>query len=243
VQIRKPRPAVIELVTSVARGAHALRDALEGGSLPARADDPAAVKADLVAKLAALEPVAGFAEAIRTASPPDTIFFSDITQFGVYARYALPVNGPRSYFLPGYQATLGWAYPAALGGKVGCPDRPVVVFAGDGGFMFNVQELATAVHHGIAVVAIVFNNRVFGNVKLIQKKNFGGRHIATELTNPDFVALARSFGMEARRATTADELGKTLVEFLALGKPALIEVPVGDLPDVWSLIRRPPSQG
>lgn len=243
VQIRKPRRSAVDLVTSAAIGATRLRAALGDAKLPPRDDDPAAVKAEVAAKLAELEPVAGFAKAIRDAAPEDTIFYSDITQFGVYARYALPMHSPRSYFLPGYQATLGWAYPAALGGQVGCPDKPVVAFAGDGGFLFNIQEMATAVHHDIPVVVIVFNNGVYGNVKLIQAKNFGARHIATELSNPDFIGLATSFGVEARRAETAEELGSALSELLALRKPGLIEVPIGDLPDVWSLIKRPQSQG
>jgi acetolactate synthase-1/2/3 large subunit len=243
VQIRKPRRSALELVTSAAIGATRLRAALGDAKLPQRSDDPAAVKAEVAAKLAELEPVAGFVKAIREAAPDDTIFYSDITQFGVYARYALPMHSPRSYFLPGYQATLGWAYPAALGGQVGCPDKPVVAFAGDGGFLFNIQEMATAVHHDIPVVVIVFNNGVYGNVKLIQAKNFGARHIATELSNPDFMRLATSFGVEARRAETAEELGSALSELLALRKPGLIEVPIGDLPDVWSLIKRPQSQG
>jgi acetolactate synthase-1/2/3 large subunit len=243
VQIRKPRRSTVELVTSAALGADRLRGELGDVALPPRIDDPSRVKVDVAAKLAKLEPVAGFAKAIRDAAPDDTIFYSDITQFGVYARYALPMTGPRSYFLPGYQATLGWAYPAALGGQVGCPDKPVVAFAGDGGFLFNIQEMATAVHHDIPVVVIVFNNGVYGNVKLIQARNFGARHIATELSNPDFVDLARSFGLQARRAETAETLGAALSELLALRKPGLIEVPVGDLPDVWSLIKRPQSQG
>lgn len=119
----------------------------------------------------------------------------------------------------------------------------MIAFAGDGGFLFNVQELATAVQHDIPVVVIVFDNGVYGNVKLIQQKNFGARHIATELRNPDFVALARSFGMASASAATADELHGALAAMLASGKPGLIHVEVGDLPDVWTLIKRPPSQG
>jgi acetolactate synthase-1/2/3 large subunit len=243
VQATKPKPAKQMLITSAARGVAALIEALSGYAPSVRTDDPAAIKAELSAKLDALEPVAGFARAIRSALPRDAIVVSDITQFGVYARFGLPIYTPRSYLLPGYQATLGWAYPAALGAQVGNPKRKVLAFAGDGGFLFNVQELATAVHHDIPVVVIVFNNGTYGNVKLIQQKNFGARHIATELTNPDFVALARSFGMAATLVETAEALEAALTEMLRANKPGLIEVPVGDLPDVWALIKRPPSQG
>ena len=94
-----------------------------------------------------------------------------------------------------------------------------------------------------AVVAVVFSDGAFGNVKRIQRDSFGGRHIGVELHNPDFVALARSFGMNAVRAETANELGAALRRALASGGPALIEVPVGEMPSIWTLIRRPPSQG
>jgi acetolactate synthase I/II/III large subunit len=243
VQATKPKPAALMLITSAALGASVLAKALSGHQPAERSDDPAAVKAALKAKLDSLEPVAGFAKAIRAALPRDAIIVSDITQFGVYARFGLPVYAPRSYLLPGYQATLGWAYPAALGAQVGNPRKKVIAFAGDGGFLFNVQELATAAQHNIPVVVIVFDNGTFGNVKLIQKKNYGGRHIATELQNPDFVMLGRSFGVSSAQATTAAELQSALEGMLDAGKPGLIHVPVGDLPDVWALIKRPPSQG
>jgi acetolactate synthase-1/2/3 large subunit len=243
VQITKPSRPKIALVASARAGAQALVEALGDHRPGPRTDDPAAIKAEITAKLDALEPVAGFARAIRKVLPRDGIVVSDITQFGVYARFGLPIYTPRSYLLPGYQATLGWAYPAALGAQVGNPHRKVICIAGDGGFMFNVQELATAIHHNIPVVAIVFNNGVYGNVKLIQEKNYGARHIATELTNPDFVALAEAFGMKAALVRTAEELEDKLGAMLEAGQPGLIEVQVGDLPDVWKLIKRPPSQG
>jgi acetolactate synthase-1/2/3 large subunit len=243
VQAAKPKPAAHTLITSAALGASALAESLAGYRPAERSDDPSAVKTALKAKLDALEPVAGFAKAIRAALPRDGIVVSDITQFGVYARYGLPIYTPRSYLLPGYQATLGWAYPAALGAQVGNPQKKVIAFAGDGGFLFNVQELATAAQHNIPVVAIVFDNGTYGNVKLIQTKNYGGRHIAIELKNPDFVMLGRSFGVESAQAKTAGELEAVLKAMLDAGKPGLIHVPVGDLPDVWSLVKRPPSQG
>ena len=123
------------------------------------------------------------------------------------------------------------------------PDAKVVALCGDGGFMFTVQELATAVHHDIPVTAIVFDNKAYGNVKTIQRNNYGGRHIAVDLTNPDFVAMARAFGMRADRAETPEDFEATLASHLAEDKPSLIEVPVGEMPNVWSLVRRPPSAG
>ena len=109
--------------------------------------------------------------------------------------------------------------------------------------MFNVQEMATAVQNRIPVVGIVFNNSLYGNVHQIQAKNYGARHIAVELKNPDFVALAQAFGMQAARVHTPAELEETLRRFLNASAPALIEVPVGEFPDVWALVKRPPSAG
>lgn len=243
VQIRKPTRAAVAIVSDAAEALRGLLAALAGKSISARPEGHDRIRADLRQKLDALEPTSGFARAIREALPRNGIVFSDITQFGVYARFGMPMYCPRTYLLPGYEATLGWAYPAALGAKVAHPDRKVIAFAGDGGFMFNVQELATAVQHGLAVVAIVFNNNLYGNVHGIQAKSYGGRHIAVDLKNPDFVALARSFGMTAARATSADQLLSTLRLFLDRNEPALIEVPVGDLPDMWQFVKRPPSQG
>jgi acetolactate synthase I/II/III large subunit len=243
VQITKPRASRHAIVADATAALDALCDELDATSAAAAAWDFRELAAPVIRRLEELEPVAGFARAVRDAVPRDAIFVSDITQFGVYARFALPVYTPKSYLLPGYQATLGWAYPAALGAQVANPGRKVVTFAGDGGFLFNIQELATAVQHRIPVVAIVFNNSRFGNVHMIQAKNYGGRHIATELKNPDFVALARAFGMAAVRADTPEALGAALKDALSAGAPALIEVVVGDLPDVWQFVKKPASQG
>ena len=84
------------------------------------------------------------------------------------------------------------------------PDRAVVAVHGDGGFMFGVQEMATAVRHNIGVVALVFNDNAYGNVKRIQQTNYEGRTVASDLTNPDFVKLAESFGMRSRARHDAE---------------------------------------
>jgi acetolactate synthase I/II/III large subunit len=243
VQALKPQHPAEAIVADAGDAVHALCDVLEAGRASPTRWNFAAITAPVMSRLAGLEPVAGYARAIRDAVPRDGIFVSDITQFGVYARFALPIYHPKTYLLPGYQATLGWAYPAALGAQVAHPERKVVTFAGDGGFLFNIQELATAVQHRIPVVAIVFNNSRFGNVHLIQAKDYGGRHIATDLANPDFVRLAQAFGMSAARVETPDGLAQALGAFLAAGAPALIEVTVGDLPDMWQLVKKPASQG
>jgi acetolactate synthase-1/2/3 large subunit len=183
-----------------------------------------------------LAPQLAFLDAIRAALPEDGILVEDLTQVGYVARIAFAVHGPRQYISSGYQGTLGHAYPSALGAKVAFSDRAVVALAGDGGFMYNVQELATAVQHGINVVAIVFNDGAYGNVKRMQREFYGNRVIASDLVNPDFVRLADSFGVFACSADDPDDLRAALEQALAREEPALIEVKVGEFPDPWQHI-------
>ena len=112
----------------------------------------------------------------------------------------------------------------------------MVAIAGDGGFMYNVQELATAAQYGINVVAVVFNDDAYGNVKRIQREMYGNRVIASDLTNPDFVRLGESFGLAAERADDPDELRQALERALARNEPALIEVKVGEPARPWRRI-------
>jgi len=155
------------------------------------------------------------------------------------------VYAPRTFLSSGYQGNLGSGYPTALGAKVAMPDRPVVAICGDGGFLFGVQELATAAQYGIAVVALVFNNRSYGNVRRDQLTRFGGRVIGANLQTPDFVKLADAFGVQAARVSTPDQLRKTLERAVAANAPWLIEVdtPIDSETDPWRFLHpsRPPG--
>ena len=242
-QMAKPRAAELSLVGHARPTLTALADALAGPDRPSRKPALDVVRRSVADKLAVLEPQQSFARVIREEMPDDGIIVTDVTQMATFTQYGMPAYLPRTIITPGYQGTLGYAYPAALGAKIGNPDRRVLSISGDGGFMFNVQELSTAVAHNIAVVAIVFADGAFGNVKRIQKDGYGGRHIAVDLHNPDFAALAGCFGMLGLRAETPEQLRAVLRQAFAAGGPALIEVPVGELPNNWKLIRRPPSQG
>lgn len=183
-----------------------------------------------------LGPQMRYIEALRGALPEDSIFVADYTQIGYVATAALPVSRPRLMLTPGYQGTLGFAYATALGAKVGCPDQPVVALCGDGGFLFTGNELATAVQHDIRAIAVVFVDGAYGNVRRMQEDLYGGRVIASNLTNPDFVAFAESFGAAARRAGSPAELADALRWALGQSGPVLIEVPVPKMPDPWDLL-------
>jgi acetolactate synthase-1/2/3 large subunit len=119
----------------------------------------------------------------------------------------------------------------------------VLSINGDGGFMFTANELATAMRHRIPLVAVVFVDGAFGNVRRIQEEMFGNRLIASDLANPDFVKFAESFGAAGRRARGPDELRTALREAFSDREPTLIEVPVGPMPSPWEFIHMPAVRG
>ena len=141
-----------------------------------------------------LQPQWGLMEAVHAALPEDGIVVQGMNQMGYYSRNYFRARAPRTYLTSSSHGTLGCAYPVALGAKVAHPERAVVSLSGDGGFLYNVQELATAVQYGINAVGIVFNDNAYGNVLRAQMEEFDGHVLGTQLHNPDFVALAESFG-------------------------------------------------
>ncbi len=236
-------PPAVAIVADAREAASALLRALPAHNSKRAPADLTAHRAWLAERLSRLEPQTSFLRAMRNALPENGVFVDEVTQLGFASRLAFPVYAPRTYFSPGYQDALGWGYGTALGVKAARPDLPVLAISGDGGFLYQATELATAMHHNIAVVAVVFDNAAFGNVRLIQKERFGGRLIADSLTNPDFVKFAESFGAAAFRATTAPELERAVTDALALNRPALIHVPVGEMPSPWDMIMMPRVRG
>ncbi len=222
-----------------------LGDALAARGRPAAdwGNERAAARAGFEERLARLEPQMSFLRAIRAALPDDGIYVEDVTQVGFASRLAWPVSGPRRYLSPGYQDNLGWSYGTALGAQAALPGRKVVVVAGDGGFMYQAQELATAMRHKLPVVAVVFDDGAFGNVRRIQESQYGNRLIACDLANPDFVAFARSFGAAGYRASSPEELERCLRDAFARETPALVHVPVGPMPSPWDMILLPRVRG
>ena len=183
-------------------------------------------------RVSVLQPQIPYLAAIRAAMGEHGVFVDELTQVGFASRLVLPVYHPRTFISTGYMGTLGWGFPTALGVKAARPDVPVVSVTGDGGFMFAVAELATAVQHRIPLAIVLFNNGQYGNVQQMQRDQYGGRIIATNLVNPDFVALAASFGARGRRATDPSQLRAELEQAFSGSGPTLIEVPVGDMPSV-----------
>src|SRR6516162_9670952 len=173
-----------------------------------------------------VQPQMAYLTILREVLPPNAIVMDELSQVGFASWYGFPVYEPRTFITSGYQGTLGSGFPAALGAKVANPDRPVVAITGDGGFMFGVQELATAVQFNIGVVTLVFNNNAYGNVRRDQRTRFDGRVVASDLVNPDFVKLAESFGVGAVRVTSPEGFRPALENALADGGPYLIDIEV-----------------
>jgi len=161
---------------------------------------------------------------LQDVLPRDTIYAVDVHSLG-YASFAeFPIYDPRTLLHPNIGVALGYSYPAALGAKIAHPNRPVVCFSGDGGFMMGAMELSTAMKYGINVVTIVINDDCLSAIKGSQQKGFEGRTIDTDLQNPDFVEFAHSFGAYARRVENLEDFKPVLRDALSAEKPALIEV-------------------
>jgi acetolactate synthase-1/2/3 large subunit len=185
-----------------------------------------------------VQPQMAYLNILREVLPSNAIVTDELSQVGFASWYGFPVYEPRTFITSGYQGTLGSGFPTALGAKVANPDRPVVAITGDGGFMFAVAELATAVQFNIGVVTLVFNNNSYGNVRRDQRARFDGRVVASDLVNPDFVKLAESFGVAASRVTSPDHFRAALEKALAAGAPYLIaiEVPKDSETTPWTFI-------
>lgn len=238
-QFARLTPPTVAIAADAARGLAALADRVGryNASRTSRAADVAAAREAAADQLFELQPLAAIGAVIREELPEDGIFVADITQIGAFADIGFPVYAPRTFIGAGYQGTLGYGFGAALGAQAGRPDRKVISANGDGGFMYAMPDLATAKLHQLNVVSIVFNDGAYGNVKGIQRNRYGGRHIASDLLNPDFVKLAEAFDIAGRRVTTPEGLREALHEGLALDAPMLIDYVTPSLPMVRHVTR------
>jgi acetolactate synthase-1/2/3 large subunit len=244
-RIGRIRKADVAIVADATEGLRALIKRLDkhNAKRASRSADMKALKGAMAEDVSGLEPQKTWIDAIRAELPEDGILVEELTQVSYASRLLFPVYGPRTYLTTGYQGTLGWGLPTALGAKAAMPGRAVVSVNGDGGFLFGANELATAVRHNIGVVALVFTDDAYGNVRRMQYDNYEGRVIASDLKNPDFVKLGASFGIRSTRAKTPKALRKEMAAAIKSGEPALIEIPVGTFPDPWRYFMRTKVRG
>ena len=236
-----PRQAAVAIQADAAAAIDVLAQAVDR-RVVLSAQEALKVKAWAQVQIDAVSPQASFIRAMRTALPEDAIFVNELTQVGYLARVAFPVYRPRTYIGPGFQGTLGYGFPTALGAAVGAGGKRVLAISGDGGFGWSYQELATARKYKLPVTLVVFNDGHFGNVRAIQRRVFGAE-VAVDLENPDFALLARAFGVPSSCVTTPEALDAAIRASLSEPGPVLIEVPVGEMPSPWHLLRLQPMAG
>ena len=236
------------IVADAALGARSLLDAVQrlragkaikkGAASDAARMRIATAKTEARTAIEKVQPQLSYLDVIRAVLPSDGIVTIELSQIGFTSYFGYPVRAPRTYISEGFQGTLGFGFPTALGVKAAHPDKPVVCITGDGGFMFAAQELATAAQERIGLVVLVFNNSAYGNVLRDQKTGFGNRVIGAVLENPDFVALAAAFRIEGHRVSSPEALRPLLAKALGGTTPVLIEVevPQGSEVSPWEFI-------
>ncbi len=219
-------PAALGIRADAGATAAAIAAALEGG---------AGDRAEAERKVAALrarfrDDVDGlsrrhrrFLEPLRAALPEHGVVVADMTQIAYTGGRDFPVSKPGGWLCPNGYGTLGFALPAAIGAKLGAPDRPIVALAGDAGLLFTVQELATAVQENLSLPVLVWNNDALGQIRDDMKAK-GIAEVGVMPRNPDFIALARAFGCRTAAVRQPAELGPAVETALAAPGPTLIEI-------------------
>jgi acetolactate synthase-1/2/3 large subunit len=230
-----PRSAQVGIEGDARLGLEALAAALPRRA-PERDIDLAKVRDWAADQARVAEPQMSYIRALRAAIPDDGILVSELTQIGYLARSMYPVYQPGTFVTPGYQGTLGYGFPTALGAAAGNPGRAVVSINGDGGFGWAMQELATLRKYNLGVAVVVFADGYFGNVRRFQEDLFGHSY-EVDLQNPDFERLAAAFDVPFARAPTPDALRLVLGRAARDRAPILIEASVGPMPSPWSLMR------
>lgn len=239
-----PRQSGLNLHGDVGLGLEAIGAALDARvQPPSRTEDVAKVRAWEDAQTGAIKPQSDYVAVLRDHIADDATLVSELTQVGYFSNIAYKVHAPHGLVTPGFQGTLGYGFPTALGVAAGAPDKRTVSITGDGGFGWALQELATAAKYQFNLTTVLFADGRFGNVQRIQKRVFG-RTFAVELQNPDFQKLAQAFGVRSERVDSPAGLAAALKAAETAGGPSLIEVQVGEMPSPWALIHPfvpPPS--
>ncbi len=235
----------VGIVTDSVIGTTALINALQSILQQPRASksaELAEIRSRALRAIQSVQPQMGYINVMREVLPRDGFYVEEISQVGFTSRFGFPIYAPRHYVTCGYQDNLGFGFNTALGVKVANPNSAVLSVTGDGGFLYGSQELATAVKFGINLVTVVFNNNSYGNVRRDQIERYGSRFLGAELTNPDFVKLADSFGVMSFRATSPADLRIKLSDALRADEPAVIEVPVetGSETSPWPFLHPAP---
>ena len=224
-EIGRNYPVDVPVVGDASLAVQSLVDTLGGsrGERSSRVDEVAELRDAFQRKMEERSPEAVELVGHVQNAVSGGIVVGDVTTFAAWAYMLLEVDGPRSFLYPWGLATLGAGFPMAIGAAVARPDRRVLAICGDGGFLFTATELATAVQFGINVVTLVVNDSRYGILEPQQMSRFG-RTTMIDLKNPDFAAMAESFGALGIAVGSVDEAGPALSEAFAAGRPAVVEL-------------------
>lgn len=204
--------------------------ATAGRSWPAHC---AAAHRDYLAWREAMPPASGGVDLalvcrqLDAALPADAVVTIDAGNFTAWPQRYLDFARPRRLLAP-INGAMGYGVPAAVGVAAACPQRTVVCFVGDGGMLMTGMELATALQHGLRPIILVVNNNLYGTIRLHQERRYPGRPVASDLRNPDFVAMAKSFGAYGARVTRTAEFAPALAAAMNGRRAALIELVTDD---------------
>jgi acetolactate synthase-1/2/3 large subunit len=225
--------ADVALVGDARDGLARLAGALGAGTPTAGWDRDRLASLKIAASPRYTPEVARCIAALRAALPRDAIVVNDQTGINYWMEWRFPVLQPRTFLYPVGSATLGYGLPAAIGAQIAHPGRAVVAVLGDGGFMFSVNELATAVKYRLPLAIVLMNDERYGAIRWLQEQMFK-RWGETELANPDFPAMARTFGARGERLAGIDALPDALARALRADGPTLLELGVAVEPP-WEL--------
>ena len=163
-------------------------------------------------------------EQFKDSLPRNVLITSDTTMFLQWLLWNFDVYEKNSILLPWNSGTLGFAIPAAIGAKIANPEKFVIAFVGDGGFMFTGQELVTAARNKVPIVIVLFNNKSHGSIKQSQIKQFNNRTIGVDLTGVDYVSYSKSLGVPAKKITRISSISNNIKKLLNTNKPQLLEI-------------------
>jgi acetolactate synthase-1/2/3 large subunit len=173
---------------------------------------------------------------INTQTKGEAAIVTDVGQHQMIAcRYA-DFNVSKSNITSGGLGTMGFALPAAIGAKMAAPEREVVAIIGDGGYQMTIQELGTIFQNKVPVKIVVLNNEYLGMVRQWQQLFFDKRYASTEMVNPNFVAIAEGYYIEAKKVTKREDLAAAIKEMIASDKPYFLEVCVEKENNVFPMV-------
>ena len=174
--------------------------------------------------------------ALNKATNGEAVIVSDVGQHQMIASRFSKFKQGKSKITSGGLGTMGFALPAAIGAKMGAPEREVVAIIGDGGFQMNIQELGTILQTKVPVKIMVLNNQFLGMVRQWQEMFFDGRYASTEMTNPDFIKIAQGYGIKARKVSERKHLTESIEEMIASKESYFLEVRVEMEENVFPMI-------